>query len=110
MAPITQCDKTRAFHPRLSPPFSRAWRAWPRTFAQVLGIAHITVKRAVLSGEIPVIKIGTRNLIPKVWIDQAIERAIEHVQHPLDKAVFMSGPREVAVPVHADEVGDGSSQ
>ncbi len=38
--------------------------------AQILGVSRMTVARQADAGEIPVIKIGCRKLVPRSYIDQ----------------------------------------
>jgi excisionase family DNA binding protein len=38
--------------------------------AEVLGVSPITIYRGISSGEIPVKKIGSRQLIPRSWLEE----------------------------------------
>jgi excisionase family DNA binding protein len=51
--------------------------------AAALGVSPITIYRGISSGEIPVKKIGSRQLIPRSWLEETSsqpEPALEQVR------------------------------
>jgi excisionase family DNA binding protein len=59
-----------------------------RQIAGILGINYITAKRAVLSREIPSVRVGRRVLIPMRWVEQTIENAIAAQHVPLRDGAY----------------------
>lgn len=45
-----------------------------REAAAILGVGPATLYRAVERNEVPFIAIGKRRLIPRVWVDQEVEK------------------------------------
>jgi excisionase family DNA binding protein len=45
-----------------------------REAAAILGVGAPTLYRAIERGEVPFIAIGRRRLIPRVWVDQQVEK------------------------------------
>lgn len=73
---------------------------------RILHLHEVTVYRHVATRQIPSVKVGARRLIPKEWVDRAIQNAIERVDLPIHEAWKAKGPRPVATPVYTDGLDD----
>jgi len=76
--------------------------------ARILGVSHVSLRRAAINGDVPVVRIGTICRIPRAWIQGRIAQAIERVDLPLEQAWQSEGLRPVAVPVYHEDGGNGS--